>query len=148
VQSQLLKNACDCLEELSIPDSLVHNDVNPSNILYDDSRCVISDWCEAAVGNPFLAFEHMSLLTASEAERIKLREVYRQRWADSLSPRQIEQAFRLVPLLAIASYLYGRGHWLVSPARSDPPFESYARSLARHMDRAARAAALQEALCT
>jgi hypothetical protein len=144
---QLLKNACDCLEELSIPDSLVHNDVNPSNILYDDSRCVISDWCEAAVGNPFLAFEHVSLLTASEAERMKLRKVYRQCWADSLDPRQIEQAFHLVPLPAIASYLYGRGDWLVSPARGDPHFEGYARSLARHMDRAARAATLQETLC-
>jgi phosphotransferase family enzyme len=145
---ELLKNACDCLEDLSIPDSLIHNDVNPSNILYDDSRCVISDWCEAAVGNPFLAFEHVSLLTASETERITLRDVYRRCWLDSLGPRQIEQAFRLVPLLAIASYLYGRGDWLVSPARNDPRFESYARSLARHMDRVARATAVQEALCT
>jgi hypothetical protein len=144
---QQLKDACDCLEELSIPDSLVHNDVNPSNILYDDSRCVISDWCEAAVGNPFLAFEHMSLLTASEAERMKLRNVYRQCWMGILHPRQIDKAFDLVPLLAIASYLYGRGHWLLSPARHDPRFESYARGLARNMDRAARAATLQEVLC-
>jgi Phosphotransferase enzyme family len=143
---QVLKNACDCLDELSIPDSLVHNDVNPSNILYNDSRCVISDWCDAAVGNPFLAFEHVALQTASEAERMKLRKVYRQCWMDSLGPRQIEQAFHLVQLLAIASYLYGRGDWLVSPARSDPHFECYARSLARHIDRVARREELQEVL--
>lgn len=144
---QLLENACDRLEELAIPDSLVHNDLNPSNILYDHSRCVISDWCEAAVGNPFLAFEHMSLLTASETERLNLRDVYRQSCVDSLDPRQIEQAFLLVPLLAIASYLYGRGDWLVSPTRDDPHFESYTRSLARHMDRVARTTVDQKALC-
>jgi hypothetical protein len=134
-----LKNACDCLAELSIPDTLVHNDMNPGSILYDGTRCVITDWSEAGVGNPFFTFEHLSLLTVCEAERMRLREVYKQCWLDILSERQIEQAFHLTPLLAVASYLYGRGDWLASPSRNDPHFESYARSLARHIDRAARA---------
>lgn len=143
----VLKDACGRLEELSIPATLVHNDLNRCNILYNGSRCVITDWSEAGVGNPFIAFEHLSLLTTSEAERMRLREVYRRCWLDILSTRQIEQAFQLAPLLAIASYLYGRGDWLASPLRNNPHFESYARSLARHMDRAARAAELREALC-
>jgi phosphotransferase family enzyme len=144
---QMLKSACDFLEELSIPDSLVHNDMNPGNILYDGLRCVFLDWCEVAVGNPFLTFEHLSLLAHSEVGRIRLRTIYRHCWCDSLSPRQIERAFDLTPLLAIVSYLYGRGDWLASPRRNDPHFESYARSLARHIDRAAQATKMQEALC-
>jgi Ser/Thr protein kinase RdoA (MazF antagonist) len=145
---ELLKTACDCLEGLSIPDTLVHNDVNPSNILYNGSRCVLTDWCEAGVGNPFLTFEHLSLLAASEAERARLREIYGGFWLDCLGTRQIEEAFHLAPLLAIASYLCGRADWLVSPSRNDPHFESCARSLARHIDRAAQVAGLQEVLCS
>lgn len=145
---QVLRNACNCLEDLSIPDTLVHNDLNPSNILYDGSGCVFTDWCEAAVGNPFLVFEHLSLLASSESARMTLRGVYRQCWMDTLSTQQVEQAFLLTPLLAIASYLYGRGDWLSSPHRNDPHFEGYARSLARHIDRVARADELQEALCS
>jgi hypothetical protein len=144
---ELLRDACDCLERLSIPDTLIHNDMNPGNVLYDGSRCVITDWCEAAVGNPFLTFEHLSLFASNEAGRFRLREIYRNCWLDSLSQRQIEQAFQLATLLAIASYLYGRGDWLASPRRDDSHFESYARSLARHMDRVAQVTNLREALC-
>jgi hypothetical protein len=144
---ELLEDACDCMEGLSIPDTLIHNDMNPRNVLYDGSLCVFVDWCEVAVGNPFLTFEHLSLMASNETERTRLRTIYRQCWLDSLSPRQIEQAFHLAPMLAVASYLYGRGDWLASPRRNDPQFESYARSLARHIDRAAQATNLQEALC-
>jgi len=52
-----------------------------------------------------------------------------------------------MPILAAASTLYGRGDWLHSPRRNDPRRQSYARSLARHMDRAAREPRLLEALC-
>lgn len=144
---QLLKNACDCLEDVSIPDTLIHNDMNPGNVLHDGSRCVFTDWCETAVGNPFLTFEHLSLFASDEAERFRLREIYRNCWLDSLSQRQIEQAFQLATLLAIASYLYGRGAWLASPRRNDPHFESHARSLARQIDRTAQATNIQDALC-
>jgi hypothetical protein len=144
---RLLDDACDCMESLSIPDTLIHNDMNAGNVLYDGSQCVFVDWCEVAVGNPFLTFEHLSLMASNEKERTRLRAIYRQCWLESLSPRQIEQAFHLAPMLAVASYLYGRGDWLASPGRNDPQFESYARSLARHIDRAAQATNLQETLC-
>ena len=52
-----------------------------------------------------------------------------------------------MPILAAASTLYGRGDWLTSPRRDDQCRQSYARSLARHMDRAAREPSLVEALC-
>jgi Phosphotransferase enzyme family len=144
---QLLKNACDALIDLSIPASLVHNDLNPSNILYDGHRCVITDWAEAGVGNPFLAFEHLSRLASFDAERQALRDVYRYCWSDTLTKWQIDRAFRLATLVAVASYLYGRGEWLTSPTRSNPILERCARTLARHMDRAAHAGEVREVLC-
>jgi len=50
-------------------------------------------------------------------------------------------------LLSIFAYLYGRGDWLKDTSKVTPQFESYARSLARHMDRAAQSPQLREALC-
>jgi hypothetical protein len=144
---QLLKNACDALIDLSIPASLVHNDINPSNILYNGRQCVITDWAEGGVGSPFVAFEHLSRLASSNAERQALRDVYRHCWSDTLTQWQIDRAFRLATLVAVASYLYGRGDWLTSPTRSSPIFESCARSLARHMDRVAHTDQVREALC-
>jgi hypothetical protein len=148
----VLRDACSRMEQLGIPDSLTHNDINPGNILSDSSRCVFTDWCEAAVGNPFLTFEHLVRQLsrdrdAPQAWNGRLGTIYKSSWLDVVSERQIERAFVLTPLLAILAYLYGRGTWLTSPRRHDARFQGYSRSLARHMDRAAQDARLLEALC-
>jgi hypothetical protein len=77
----------------------------------------------------------------------QLRARYQERWLGYLSEYQVEHAFVLARLLAIVSYMYGSGVWLHSPRRSNPDFCSYNRSLARHMDRAAREPQLLEVLC-
>jgi aminoglycoside phosphotransferase (APT) family kinase protein len=137
------------MEALEIPDTLVHNDINSGNILFEGTHCVFTDWCEAGVGSPFFAFQYLCLLEAhgNGDWAPSLRELYKQCWLDRLSASQIDQAFALTPLLAILAYLYGRGTWLHSPKRNDPHAESYARSLARHMDRAAQDPQLLEVLC-
>ena len=145
----IVQDACYCMEALEIPDTLVHNDMNSDNILFLGTHCVFSDWCETGVGNPFLTLQYLCLLgTRDESDWTpKLRETYKRCWLDRLSQRQIDRAFVLMPLLAVLSYLYGRGTWLHSPQRNDPRVESYARSLARHMDRAAEDPRLLEVLC-
>jgi aminoglycoside phosphotransferase (APT) family kinase protein len=145
----ILQDACVCMEELEIPDTVVHNDINAGNILFRGTRCVFTDWCEVGVGNPFFTFELLSKLRpmGEELWTPKLREAFRQSWLCCLNESQIERAFALSPLLAILSYLYGRGTWLHSVQRHDPGMESHARSLARHMDRAAQAPELMEATC-
>jgi len=144
-----LRNACFRMESLEIPDTLVHNDVNPGNILFKGTRCAFTDWCESGVGNPFLGFEYLCLLQPSGREdwRPRLAEVYRQCWLDCLGVSRVDDAFALAPLLAMLSNLYGRGTWLHTPRRNAPHIESYARSLARHMDRLVQDPRLQEALC-
>src|ERR1700722_207465 len=42
----LLHDACSTLQELCIPDSLMHNDISPGSILCDGTQCVFTDWCE------------------------------------------------------------------------------------------------------
>jgi hypothetical protein len=142
---EILGDALCQLEALAIPDALNHNDLNLGNILYDGTNCVFTDWSEAAVGNPFLSFERFRLLNRdAEGEP---RRVYGEVWGEYISEASIDHACRLTTLLSIFAYLYGRGDWLKDTSKVTPQFESYARSLARHMDRAAQNPELQEALC-
>ncbi len=145
----IAEDACCSMEALEIPDTLVHGDMNSGNILFEGNHCVFTDWCEAGVGNPFLTFQSLCLLGRSREQgwTPRLRETYMRCWFDRLTSRQIDRAFVLMPLLAILSHLYGRGTWLHSTRRNDIHVESYARSLARHMDRAAQEPQLLEVLC-
>lgn len=147
--ASILQDACFRMEVLEIPDTLVHNDMNSGNVLFQGTHCVFTDWCEIGVGNPFSVFQYLCLVDPRGREDWKpnLRKIYRQCWLDRLTTFQIEQAFALMPLLAILSYLIGWGAWLHSTRRKDPRVESYVRSLARHMDRAARDPRLLEVLC-
>ena len=142
---EILHEACFRLEELDIPDSLIHNDLNGGNILSNGADVVFADWCEAAVGNPFIACERLCRLNPRYQESIQT--AYRQCWSDRLSARSLDEALALMPLIAIYAHLYGRGGWIRQTEGTRPQVESYARSLARHMDRAARETSLLEALC-
>jgi hypothetical protein len=141
----ILRDACLCMASLGIPDTLLHNDLNAGNILDNGARCVFTDWSEAAVGNPFLAAERLCQLSAKDATSI--RSAYREYRSEHLDESSIRKANRLAPLLAIFAYLYGRGEWFKDTGKIRPGFESYARSLARHMDRAAKNPLLLETLC-
>jgi len=143
----ILQYACSRMEDLSVPDTVVHGDMNRGNILFDGSHCRFIDWSEAYIGNPFIGFQHLSLLKTETQDILRLKDAYRCSWLDLLDSAQIDAAFALAPLLAAASYLYGRGDWLRSPRRSDPDRQRYSRSLARHMDRAAQAPELLGVLC-
>jgi hypothetical protein len=146
----VLRDACFRMELLNIPDTLNHGDMNCGNILFDGTHCRFIDWSEACIGSPFVTLQHMLLLNPME-QRVRcdngLKEIYKRCWLGSLDSEQVSIAFALTPLLAAASYLYGRGDWLQSPHRRNADRQIYARSLARHMDRAAQAPELLKALC-
>jgi len=148
----ILENACCSMEQLAIPDTVIHNDLNPANILVRNDSCVFTDWSETCVGNPFITFQHLLAMLARARELkgitpARLKDVYRQLWLDIIPPWKIDTAFALMPLLAPFSCLYGRGSWLQSAQRYDAHVEGYARSLARYIDRAAQSASVLEALC-
>jgi hypothetical protein len=135
-----------------MPDSLMHGDISPGSILYDGNRYVFTDWCEANVGNPFITLEQMCVHAARMSTKPELwiralKDEYKACWRDLLSEDQIDRALQLAPLLSILSCLHERGGWLDSPKRHESQQLSYARSLARHMDRVLQAPDLQEVLC-
>jgi hypothetical protein len=140
----ILRDAFLRMEALAIPDTLMHNDLNTDNILFDGNRYVITDWCEAAVGNPFFSFDQ--LCRRSDAASTDVRTAYANSWSQHLTQSTVEEAFLLTPLLAIYTHLYGRGSWMDETSVIPPKRESYARSLARHLDRAAQNPRLLEVL--
>lgn len=142
----VLRETCDRLERFAIPDTILHNDLNPGNILLTGRKCVLTDWSEAAIGNPFLGCERLCQLNRAHARSVQ--EVYKAAWRDWLDSGQSEEALAMARLLAIYAYLCGRSDWLYTVEKPRPEFESYARSLARHMDRAAQELRRREALCS
>jgi len=142
---KILHDAFSRLEVLKIPDALIHNDLNLGNILCDGTNCVFIDWSEGAIGNPFLSLERLRLL--SKNPTAELNRLYGEYWREYLTEETVDRGLGLTPLLSIFAYLYGRGDWLEDTSKVTPQFESYARSLARHMDRAAQNPELLEALC-
>jgi hypothetical protein len=141
---EILRYACLRMKALGIPDVLIHNDLNLGNILFRGTDCVFTDWAEAAIGNPFLSCERLCQLNRDHRDDVCA--VYRRAWSYRVSAASVDEAFALMPLLAIYAYLYGRGDWL-ERGNTLPQFESHARSLARHMDRAAQAPELLGVLC-
>jgi Phosphotransferase enzyme family len=134
-------HACEKMQELGIPDCLVCGDINLDNILFDGTRIRFTDWAEGGIGNPFFTFEQVLQHVIREGEHLdwvpRLCEAYRKKWLPLLRDHQIDSAFTLMPLLAMADTLFGRGNWLGSPRQDEPAFQSFARTLSRCMDRAA-----------
>jgi hypothetical protein len=145
----LLEDACSSIEALRIPDALLHNDMNLGNVLSDGVRTVFTDWAEACIGNPFLTFERLRAQTPQENSALvpQLTGIYKKHWRSMLCESTIERALALSPPIAIAAYVYGRDMTFSASYRNDPCVESYARSLARHMDRAVQSPDFVEALC-
>lgn len=147
---QLTCEACLKLQGLAIPDTLVHNDLNPANLLLRGNRCILIDWREAGIGNPCLALEYLlRLVPMAQLQWTQhLRALYRKQWNPSISCADIERAFALAPAVAIFAHLLGRGDWLNRREAANETEDGYRRSLARHLDRAAQEPAFLEALNT
>jgi Transglutaminase-like superfamily len=123
--------------------------MNRGNVMYDGCHCRFLDWRDAYVGNPFVGLEHLLLLNSPrrhEQEEIRLKRVYKTAWQDRIPLSAVDAALTLMPVVAGVSALYGRGDWLQSEHRDSPGRQRYARSVARHMDRALRSPQLSDLL--
>jgi hypothetical protein len=138
---RIVGEACIRMQELCIPCCLVNGDINLHNILFDGRQCRFTDWAEGGIGNPFLTLQQFIQHVVREGEHLDwapfLCSAFKKKWLAVLEEHQIDRALSLMPLLTIADYLNGRGDWLNSQRRNQPRFQSFARTLARCMDRAA-----------
>ena len=140
--SALIAEATLRIEDMGIPDTLMHCDISLDNILVGSRGCTFIDWAQASIGHPFITLEHLCAQFAQqEYSRTvipRLRKTYLHVWEASLSGRYHRQALTFMPLVAVASLLCCRSEWLTGSARRYPSSHSYARVLARQLDLAAR----------
>jgi hypothetical protein len=139
---------CDFVEELAIPVTVLHGDMNAGNVLYDDGHCQFIDWSEAYIGYPLVTLQHLLLLNQPADVQLKTRwdrtliDRYRVVMSEICGQDAMDQGIACMPIIAAASAMYGRGEWLRSSIANNPHRQVCVRTLARHMDQAARDTAL------
>ena len=142
-------SVCEYLRALSVPNTVLHGDMNPGNVLWGDETCQFIDWSEAYVGHPLVTLQHLLLLNCPNDGQLKskwdriLIERYRAAMAETIDSYAFERAIVCMPMIAAASALYGRGAWLRLPLAETLYRQSRIRTLARYMDRASRDLELQ-----
>jgi hypothetical protein len=97
------------LDEIRVPATLGHLDLNPGNIIFCQTGCVFLDWAEAYVGSPFLSFqyllEHFRRTVGSEPEDAQsLQASYAAVWKEVISEDEVAEALELAPLVAVFAY--------------------------------------------
>jgi hypothetical protein len=141
---------CYEMESLRIPDTLMHGDLNPWNIIVSESGPIFLDWSEVYVGNPFLCAElllrYFRNQFGDEGPAIDgLREAFNTPWRALLRDEMISRAWAfagcLAPLLT-ALYLPDVDAHNVSTTERQDAFQ---RSLIRTIKRASDS--LEIAVC-
>jgi hypothetical protein len=148
----VFERVCERMDALGIPNAVVHGDMSLANILRGNEHCQFIDWCETYVGNPLITLQHILLLNQLTNPELKefidhqLMARYRSAISKACSEEAISEGLIYMPLVAATSALYGRGDWLTTSRREEPHRRVYARTLARHMERAAGSPTLLGAL--
>lgn len=129
--------ACQELEVLGIPDTLGHSDLNSCNVLVGSGGSVFLDWMQGHVGNPLITFEYLSalrrrLVPGGAVDRV-LRDEYLSAWRCYCPDPKLEQALRLIPLLAPFAYGLTLLDFHTSVDHVRPELAALLRSLARRM---------------
>lgn len=104
-----LQNVLTTLDELSLPETVGHMDLNPQNIICSDRACVFLDWAEAFTGCPLFSFEYLlqqfrRTFPSQPVMEKKFQEAYVAPWGASISPENLALALSLSPLAALFAY--------------------------------------------
>lgn len=129
------------LDELDVPDTLGHLDLNPGNIVVFAKKCTFLDWAEAYVGHPFFSFQYLleyfcRAMGPDSGLEAELTVSYAEVWQAMAPAETITEALALSPMLAVFAYAVGSDSW---DGREDirPGSARHLRSLTRRMNREA-----------
>ena len=87
------------LDQLGIPDTLGHLDLNPGNIVMSSEECVFLDWAEACVGHPFFSFQYLleyfrRVVQPDSVWQAELTGTYAECWEPLCRPKQSPKRWR------------------------------------------------------
>lgn len=131
------------MDNLRVPTTLGHLDLNPWNIMISAHGSFFLDWAEAYVGNPFFSceylLEHFRRAWHDSGAKFVSQVVnaYMTCWQRRLTNGCVKKAMALAPLAAIYAYAVGTHPWKDKGMPHDPRIAGYFRSLARRMNQEA-----------
>lgn len=100
--------ACERLDGLGVPDTVVHGDFHPWNVARTSRGLVVFDWSDASLGPPFVDLPTTLGRTPDVAIRRSLADRYLAAWpevADADRPRVADLAMLVGSLYQVQSYL-------------------------------------------
>ena len=113
-----LVDACAALVALDIPDTLVHGDLHPGNIVVSPTGPIVVDWSDAAVGNPFVDLATFLVRTKDRDLRRRLVDAYVDGWDGVLPRSRLEVAGELA--MTIGSLYQVATYQALLPALDEP----------------------------
>lgn len=136
-----LERSFSRLNDLALPETVGHLDLNPGNVLLSKDGCVFLDWSEACVTTPVTTFEYLRqhmkrAITEPTADR-QITAAYLRPWERVCSLEELTEALTIAPLIAVFIYALAIGSWSSVDPESQPNLAAYYRSLARRMYREA-----------
>lgn len=141
--AERIHGAVSALDQLGVPDTLGHLDLNPGNLIVGETDgCIFLDWAEAYVGHPFYGFqyllEHFRRLAGKDpAAEQALTSIYLAPWTQIVSSEALRESMTLAPLLAAFAYAAASDAWRAPERLRDSKLAGYLRSLTRRMNREA-----------
>jgi hypothetical protein len=91
-----LVDACVALDAVGLPNTLVHGDLHPGNIVVTpDDRYIVVDWSDAALGNPFVDLATYLIRTKNRELRSRLLDAYVATWDGFVDGVRLETAAAL-----------------------------------------------------
>lgn len=88
-------DACRELEDIRLPDGLIHGDAHPWNVALTDHGPVVFDWSDGAAGPSFVDIAVFIRRTKDLALRRLLRDAYVEAWSGTASRGRLERAVEL-----------------------------------------------------
>ena len=92
---QRLIDACHELEDIGVPEALVHGDAHPWNVAVTEGGPVVFDWSDTAFGPAFVDLAVFLWRAKDVAGRRELRDAYLDAWADIAPRHRLERAAEL-----------------------------------------------------
>lgn len=95
-----LEESCDELSRGPLPQTLVHGDLHPWNVMADGNELRIFDWSDACVSHPLFDLPTFLIRRADVAARQPLLHAYLDEWSDVASRDELLRAYALAEPLA------------------------------------------------
>ena len=90
-----LERLCEELATCAVPETLIHGDLHPWNVMVEGDELRIFDWSDACVAHPMFDLPTFLTRTEDESARVSMCEAYFAEWGELASLRELQSAFAL-----------------------------------------------------